>query len=412
MRILVVSAHFLPENFRVNDLVAGLTARGHEVVVLTGLPNYPAGRFFPGYGLRGPYRETLLGAQVFRVPLVPRGGGGALRLLANYASYEALASLRALGPLGDRFDAIFVSASSPITTALPAIAARARFGAPLLLWVLDLWPESLSAAGPVQHPAALKAVGAVVRWIYARSDRVLVPSQAFFPRVARYGAGAEKVRYFPNWVEPEYLAEPAPAVTPAPPLRPGFRVVFAGNLGAAQDLPAVLSAIEAAKASPAIQWIFAGDGRMGAFLRAEVAKRGLEDRVQLLGQLPPSAMPALFAAADALLVSLRREEIFALTVPGKVQSYLSSGRPVLAMLDGEGARLVEEAGAGLTVPAGDGAGLARQAQALAAMPLDARARMGENGRRYAREHFDRDRLFDQLVSWMQQAAEERCKQRN
>lgn len=405
MKLLVVSQYFAPENFRINDLVAGLVARGHEVTVLTGLPNYPQGRFFDGYGWRGPRRETLLGADVVRVPLIPRGAGGGVRLVLNYFSFVVAGVWGAFFRLHGDFDAIFVFEVSPVTVGIPAIAASRRFRAPVLFWVLDLWPESLVATGAIRHPGALALVGRCVRWIYQRCARVLVASQAFVPSVVEFGARPADVRYFPNWVEGDYRTQ---GDAELPTLPEGFLVVFAGNLGAAQDLPAVLRAVQATRDLAGVHWVFAGDGRMAGWAREEVVRRGLGDCVHFLGQLSSAKMPALFARAGALLVSLRPEPIFAKTVPGKVQSYMASGRPVLAMLDGEGARLVAESGGGLACAGGDAEALADRVRTLVAMTDAQREAMGRAGQAYADAHFDRDRLFDQLVGWIDEVVKERA----
>lgn len=406
MKLLVVSQYFWPENFRINDLVADMVERGHEVTVLTGLPNYPSGRIFPGYGWAQPRTESYQGARVIRVPLVPRGSASAIRLALNYLSFAAFGALGAWLRLRGKFDAIFVFEVSPITVGIPAIVASRRFKAPLLFWVLDLWPESLTAAGGVRSPKVLRAVDRLVKWIYRNCARVLVQSRAFIPEIARHGVPESDILYFPSWGES--LFQPLQQADSAllPPLPEGFKVLFAGNIGEAQDLPAVLEAAECLRDHTDIQWLIVGDGRMAAWAKEEVQRRGLS-QVHFLGRHPLEAMPHFYAAADALLLPLKREPIFALTIPGKLQSYLACARPILAMLDGEGARIVQESGAGLTCPAGDADGLARQVLSLSAMSGSERQAMGLNGRNYYEANFDRTRLFDQLESWLEDAIQER-----
>ncbi len=406
MRVLVVTQYFWPENFRVNDLVSGLVARGHAVTVLTGLPNYPSGSFFQGYSWRGPWMEDHGGARVVRVPLFPRGQGGYLRLVLNYLSFVLCGIWGVIFRLRGPFDAIFVFEPSPITVGIPAVVARWRFRAPILFWVLDLWPDSLAATGALRSRNMLNAVGWLVRWIYARCARVLVQSCAFIPEVTRYGVSRPRILYFPNWVEPGYRAVDAPASDKVLRLPAGFRVMYAGNIGSAQDFPAILAAAALLKERVDVHWVIVGDGRMAEWVKKEARERGLEGRVHFLGQQPSEMMPHFFAAADTLLVSLKREPIFALTVPGKLQSYLACGRPILAMLDGEGARVVEEAKAGLVCPAGDAAALAANVARLAAMSPQERAQLGANARRYAEVHFNRERLFDRLAEWMNEIVQE------
>ena len=204
MRLLVVSQYFWPETFRINDLVAGMRARGHEVTVLTGWPNYPDGRVFPAYRETPEAFGTYEGAEVIRVPVIPRGGNTST-LALNYLSFAVVASL--LGPWKLRrrsFDAIFVFQTSPVTAALPALLLRRLKRAPLAMWILDLWPDTLSAIGVVRSQLLLAVVGALVRFIYRRCDLVLVQSKAFLRNIARYGGCEDKARYFPNWIEPTF----------------------------------------------------------------------------------------------------------------------------------------------------------------------------------------------------------------
>lgn len=410
MKLLVVSQYFWPENFRINDLVSDMVARGHDVTVLTGQPNYPSGQFFPGYGWKKPDAEDYRGAKVVRVPLVPRGKARAVQLMLNYLSFAAFATLGVWLRLRGRFDAVFVFEVSPVTVGIPAIAAGRRFGAPVFFWVLDLWPESLTAAGGVRSPWLLRPVERLVRWIYRNCARVLVQSRSFVPEVARHGVPASRILYFPSWGES--LFQPLQEADSAllPPMPEGFKVLFAGNIGEAQDMPAVLNAAERLRDRADIHWLIVGDGRMAAWAREEVQRRGLA-QVHFLGRHPLEAMPHFYAAADALLLPLKREPIFALTIPGKLQSYLACARPVLAMLDGEGGRIVQEAGAGLACPAGDAEGLADHVLRLVAMPEAERREMGRNGRTYYEANFDRARLFDQLETWLEDAIRERSNTR-
>lgn len=406
MKLLVVSQYFWPENFRINDLVADMVVRGHEVTVLTGLPNYPSGQFFSGYGWIRPRIESYQGARVVRVPIVPRGGAGAIRLVLNYLSFALFGVLGVWLKLRGKFDAIFVFEVSPITVGIPAIVASRRFNAPILFWVLDLWPESLTAAGGVRSPRLLRAVARLVKWIYQNCSRVLVQSRAFVPEIARHGVPESRVLYFPSWGESLFQPLQQADSSMLPPLPEGFKVLFAGNIGEAQDFPAVLKTAELLRDRTDIQWLIVGDGRMATWAKEEVRRRGLS-QVHFLGRHPLEAMPHFYAVADALLLPLKREPIFALTIPGKLQSYLACARPLLAMLDGEGARIVQESGAGFTCAAGDAEGLASHVLTLAAMPDVERSVMGQNGRQYYETNFDRTRLFDQLETWLETAIRER-----
>jgi len=401
LRLLVVSQYFWPEPFRVNDLVTELARRGHDVTVLTGTPNYPEGRTYPEFA-RDPSRfASYAGAEIVRVPLVPRGKSS-LRLVLNYLSFVITGLTLGLWRLrGRRFDAIIVVQLSPVTAALPGLALRRLKRAPLLMWVLDLWPDSLAAVGVLRSPRALEWVGKLVGFIYKRCDRVLVQSQAFVSNVQKYAGDTSRVRYFPGWAEPIFDG-PLDNVEVAPEVVPyanTFNVLFAGNIGDAQDFPAILDAAQALRDEPNLRWLIVGDGRAAEWVRSEIARRGLARNVIMLGRHPIERMPAFFRAASALLVSLRKDPILAMTIPGKIQSYLATGLPIVAMLDGEGAAVIERAGAGVVCEAGAGLAMAERVRGLMGMQADERAAMGERGRRYCEREFSRSGLMSALEGW-------------
>lgn len=402
MRLLVVSQYFWPENFRINDLVAELVRRGHQVTVLTGLPNYPDGKIFQQFRDAPNRYSQYEGAEVIRVPLVPRGQGG-LRLMLNYLTFAVSASVVGLWKFrGRQFDAIFAYEPSPITVGLPAAVMRAVKRAPLAFWVLDLWPETLQALGIVRSRALLHAVGKLVAFIYRRCDLILAQSKSFMPQIQKYAGDSSRVVYFPSWAESFFdmqRAVPADEV----PLKPGsFNVMFAGNIGDAQDFPSILSAAESLKSHAHIRWLIVGDGRMASWVEAEIKRRNLQNCVLMLGRHPVERMPSFFKHANALLVSLKDEPIFSMTIPGKLQSYLAAGIPVMAMLNGEGAKVVKSSCSGLTCAAGDHAGLAAAVLKLSRMSNEERETMGRNGLAVSVREFDRDTLIDQLEEWIVQ----------
>ena len=410
MRILILTQYFWPEAFRINDLAVALAGRGHAITVLTGLPNYPGGSLFPGYSLLGPSEEQHEGVRVLRVPLVPRGLRRSWQLAINYISFTVSASL--LGPLRCRgpFDVLFVYEPSPILIGIPALVLRRLKGLPLVLWVQDLWPESLRATGAVTSPLLLRAVARLVRYIYRGCDRVLVQSRGFVDRVVAVGAERERVSYLPNWAESLYapleLEPDAPERSEVPD---GFRVLFAGNIGAAQSFETILDAAQLLRHHAEVHWVIVGDGHRKAWVEEQVRERGLGSSVHLLGPRPVGSMPRYLALGDALLVTLRRDPVFELTIPTKLQSYLACGRPVLAALDGEGARVVEEAGAGLTCPAEDPRALAAGVLRLLEMGTAGRRQLGERGRAYFAAHFEREHLITRVEEELRRAVTEaRC----
>lgn len=398
MKVLVITQYFWPESFRINDVVRTLVEKGIEVDVLTGKPNYPEGVIYPGYQIGGCGVESWAGTAVYRVPLFPRGSRNVWRLIVNYLSFVVAGLICGPWMLRKRkYDVVFVYGLSPILLAIPAILLSWLKRRNLVVWVQDLWPDSLAATGYVRNPRVLRAVAWVVRWIYRHTDLLLVQSRAFVAPVAAMAPG-KPVFYYPNSVEPMFSESPLPnvALPDVPALNEGFTVVFAGNVGAGQAVEVMVEAAVLLKDVPAIRFVVFGQGSRWDWMRKQVEVLGLTN-LHLPGRFPVNTMPGLMQKAEALLVTLADEPIFALTVPNKVQAYMAAGRPILACLNGEGARLVEEAQAGWGVPAQDARGLADAVLRLYQMPADDRAKMGANGRRYFNAHFDHDKLVDELM---------------
>lgn len=410
MRILIVSQYFWPESFRINDLVKTLAEKGIDVDVLTGKPNYPEGRIHPGYRMAGCQVESWNGATLYRVPLLPRGSKGALRLALNYLSFIVAGLLFGPWLLRRReYDAIFVYGVSPIFQAIPALFLGWLKRSPVLVWVQDLWPESLKATGYVDHPRVLAGVGWMVGRVYRHVDVLLAQSRAFIPYINAL-APHQAVRYYPNSVDDTFGAPSTVVLPHIPALDQGFPVVFAGNIGAGQAVEVMVEAARLLQSYPEIRFVVIGEGSRRDWMCEQVKAQGLTN-LHLPGRHPVETMPGLMQKAGALLVSLADEPIFAATVPNKVQAYLASGRPVVASLNGEGARVINEAGAGLTCPAGDARALADAVLRLFQMSADDRAQLGANGRRYFKDHFDHNMLTDELIGHLQAAAENHRKQR-
>lgn len=399
MRILVLSQYFWPENFRINEVTKTLLDKGVEVEVLTGKPNYPRGEIFPGYRAWGCQRETYQGISINRIPLLPRGGGG-WRLALNYLSFVVSGLILAPWMLRKKnFDVIFIYAPSPILQAIPAIFLGWLKGCPVVLWVQDLWPESLSATGYVRNRTVLKLVEWMVHFIYRYVDLLLVQSKAFKEPVSALASGTPVV-YFPNSVDESFAVPTTNAIPNVPGLGEGFSVMFAGNIGAAQAVAVIVEASALLREYPDIYFVVLGDGSSREWMLTEVRQRGLTN-LHLLGRFPVETMPGFMQKASALLVTLADQPIFAATIPNKVQAYMAAGRPIIACMNGEGARLVVEAGAGLATPAEDASALADTVLRLYRQSPAEREKMGGNGRRYYQEHFDHDRLIDQLIALIQ-----------
>jgi glycosyltransferase involved in cell wall biosynthesis len=387
MRVLILSQYYWPESFRINEVAESLRSAGCHITVLTGQPNYPQGDVFSGYRAAGfGAQQHESGYSIYRVPLVPRGRGGAVGLAANYLSFVLSAAV--LGPWllrKQRFDVVFVYAPSPITQVIPAVWIAFLKRAKLVTWVQDLWPQSLEATGFVRNRRVLDMVAVLVRWIYRRCDSLLVQSEAFISPVKAM-AGTTPVQYHPNPGELAFGRAGALG-PPALLLAPGFNVVFAGNLGTVQALDTILDAAGLLRPHADVRIVLVGSGSRSQWLEQELLRRQLGN-VQLAGRFATEAMPGIFAQASVLLVSLVRSAIMSQTVPSKVQAYLAAGKPIIASLDGEGARVLEASGAGVSCPAEDAAALAQAVLRLRALSPAQLQRMGEAGQMYYRQHFD------------------------
>ncbi|MFA6061479.1 MAG: glycosyltransferase family 4 protein [Gallionella sp.] len=399
MRALIISQYFWPECFRINDVAKTLLEKGIDIEVLTGKPNYPQGKVFSGYRAWGCQREAAHGFNINRIPLMARGSGG-LRLALNYLSFVISGLLFAPWMLRKKtIDVIFIYAPSPILQAIPAIFLGWLKGCPVVLWVQDLWPESLSATGFVKNRFVLKLVEQVVRYIYCHVDLLLVQSRAFEPPV-RVLARDTPIIYYPNSVD-DAFSKPAIGKLPViSGLDQGFSVMFAGNLGTAQAVEVIVKAASILKEFVDIHFVVLGEGSRWEWMKQEVQRLELSN-LHLPGRFPVETMPAFMQKASVLLVTLADQEIFKVTIPSKVQAYLAAGRPILACLNGEGSNLVVEAGAGLAVPAEDGPALAEAVLRIYRMPAAERHAMGERGRLYYAEHFSHDMLIDQLIGYLQ-----------
>ncbi|MGB4012246.1 MAG: glycosyltransferase family 4 protein [Zwartia sp.] len=395
MKVLVLTQYFWPESFRINEVVESLIAVGCQVTVLTGQPNYPQGKVFKGYRAFGFGSELhKTGYKIVRVPLAARGKAGAFGLIANYLSFVFSTSL--IGPMllkGQQFDIIFVYAPSPIIQAIGALLIGKIKKAKVVVWIQDLWPQSLEATGFVKNKFLLASVSSVVRWIYRKSDLLLVQSQAFSPSVQKM-AGTTPVRYHPNPGEIAFASFDN-SQTVALHLDDGFNVVFAGNLGTVQALDTVISAAQILLSYPEIKIILVGSGSLSAWLASEIQRRNISN-VVMPGRFPVEAMPGILNQASALLVSLSKNPIMSQTVPSKIQVYLATGKPIIACLDGEGARIIEQAGAGLACEAENAPELAQRILTLYQLPKETLKEMGNAGLKFYESHFEPNTLAENL----------------
>lgn len=396
MRILIVSQYFWPESFKINDLALALKERGHKITVLTGMPNYPEGKFYKGYNLFSKKIEYLNGIRILRVPIIPRGNGSGMRLFLNYLSFIVTGSIWSLF-LSRKQEAIIALNYSPITAVYPAIIYKMLHGTKMYLWVFDLWPESVRSAGRLKWGFVDRLLLSMVKSIYKASDKILISSEGFESSITEKGVNEKKLAYMPNWAESIFEdsalveAQKYSSVIPK-----GFIVMFAGNIGEAQDFDSILKAAELTRNLKDIKWVIIGDGRKRDEVMKEIDTRGLGESVFLLGRYPLSEMPSFFVHAHIMLFSLKDEKVFSLTLPGKVQSYMAFGKPIAAMINGEGSEVISKSNSGFTCSAGDYQGLAKNIIKAFEMPEKELAALGNNGYEYYKANFSKKMLIDRF----------------
>lgn len=395
MNILIVTQYFWPENFKINDIAQALIQRGHQVSVLTGKPNYPEGKFYRDYSFFNKNFETWEGIKIYRSFMTPRGKGNGLFLFLNYFTFALFSSIRVCFIKG-QYEKIFVFEPSPITVGIPAIVGKFKFKAPIFFWVQDLWPESLTAAGGVKNRVILGLFSRLTKIIYFHSFKILVQSKAFIPYILKQGVSSEKLIYYPNSTESFYKKNPVnPEFSSLFP--DGFKLVFAGNLGEAQSFETIIGAIDLlVREGLNVHLIILGNGRLRDHIHNKVLELGLSNNIHLWGFFESNKMPKFFSCADALLVALKKDLIFSLTIPSKIQSYLACGKPIIASLDGEGARIIEDAKAGFTSNSEDVIGLKDAIKKMYLLSPNQQLELGENGRNYFEKEFEREMLVDKL----------------
>ncbi|AMK30011.1 glycosyltransferase family 4 protein [Pseudomonas mosselii] len=385
VRVLLLTQWFDPEpTFKGLVFARELVARGFDVEVLTGFPNYPGGKLYPGYRMRLIQREVIDGVKVTRLPLYPSHGQSGLGRVLNYASFAASSLL--YGLFGARRPDVIYAYHPPLTVGLSAAFIRLLRRVPVVYDIQDMWPDTLRASGMFSNEKAIALVGRVCDWVYRRVDQLVVLSPGFKRLLIERGVTAEKIDVIYNWCAEDMICAPtAPAPSGFPP--PGrLRVLFAGNMGKAQALDALIDAAGLLKAAAAnVTLVMLGGGVEVTRLRALVEERDL-DNVVFLPAVPMDQVGPYLANADALLVHLKQDPLFTITIPSKTQAYMAAGRPILMAVEGDAAALVRESGCGVVAEWENPQALATAIQTMCELDADQRQVMGENGRAYYLQH--------------------------
>lgn len=386
MRILMLTQWFNPEpTLKGLEFARELVHQGFDVEVITGFPNYPSGKLYPGYRLRWLQREVIDGVHVTRVPLYPNHDQSAIKRVLNYASFGTTSLI--YGLFGARRADVLYAYHPPLTVGVAASFIRLFRRIPVVYDIQDMWPDTLRATGMLTNARVLKVVAAVCGWVYRRVDHIVVLSPGFKRLLLERGVPASKLEVIYNWADDVALASTAtdelPETFPSPPK---FRILFAGNIGKAQHLQTVLEAASLLQARGSrVCFVMLGGGVELEQLKNEAARQHLEN-VEFLPAVPMAQVGGYLRAADALLVHLRRDPLFEITIPSKTQAYMAVGKPLLMAVTGDAADLVHKSGGGLVVEPENAEALAEAAEHAAAMTKSELIEMGQSAETYYTQH--------------------------
>lgn len=385
VRVMLVTQWFDPEpTFKGLVFARELCRQGFEVEVLTGFPNYPSGKVYPGYRIKLLQKELIDGVEVTRVPLYPNHDQSAIKRVLNYVSFAGAALMYGLFK-ARRADVIYAY-HPPLTVGITAGLLRLFRRIPVVYDVQDMWPDTLRATGMLNNAGALRVVGAVCNWVYRHVDRIVVLSPGFRNLLLNRGVPDSKLEVIYNWADEASLAAPSGKLPTVFADRSVFRILFAGNMGKAQGLDAVLDAALILKQRGSrVCFVMLGGGVELERLKERVTSEQITN-VEFLPAVPMAEVGTFLNAADALLVHLRKDPLFRVTIPSKTQAYMAVGKPVLMAVDGDAADLVSISGCGIVAESESPMALADAAVALAALPAEELSKMGERGRNHYREY--------------------------
>lgn len=415
--ILVVSQYFHPETFRINDMAREWVKRGYKVTVITGIPNYPMGKFFEGYGCRKRRRENWNGIDIIRIPLAPRGNSGnkvvnGLGMVANYFSFVASGWWWNM-TTDVRADLVFTFEVSPMTQALVGAWYAKKHKVPHFLYVQDLWPENVEAVTGIKSGAILYPVNCMVDYIYKNADQIFTTSKSFVKAIVNRDVKVDqkKVHYWPQYAEEFYrpldretVRHEADVASPVRliPDDGAFHIAFTGNIGTAQGLeilPKVAERLKKLRMERVVRFVIVGDGRYQEAFEKEIKKRKVESSFILIPRQKAEKIPQLLACCDVAFLSFSDRKLWEMTIPAKLQSYMACGMPVIAAARGETERVVREAECGTCVEIGDVDGLVKEIRELLGLSEEEMKRQGNNGRQYCEACYNKEILMDRMNSY-------------
>ena len=401
-RILIVSQHFWPENFRISDIAQGFVENGIETDVLCGIPNYPNGIIPDGYGYFKNTKQDYHGANVYRSWEITRKGNSALRIFLNYISFPFFATFKSLALLGKKYDAVFCYETSPVYMIFPAIFYSKIKKVPLTTYVLDLWPENFYSVVNIQNPFLRKICEKTSHWHYKKSDKLIAMSPSLKEKlVCITNKSDEKIATIPQYCEKFYEQEITDEFL-TEKYRDYFKVVYAGNISPAQNLEVAIDSAVLLKQSGIndIKFIIVGDGMSRRDMEKYAEEKSVAEYFDFLGSKPVTDMPVYHTLADCLLAPLAKSNLIGLTIPAKVTSYMAGKKPVITCIDGEGSEVIRKSNGGLCGESGNSRQLFENIRTLYNMSLDDRKQLGKNAFSYHMEHHERNKVLKQLIDFI------------
>lgn len=394
--ILVISQVFYPEQFRINDMCQEWVKRGYKVTVLTGIPNYPQGKFYDGYSFLKKRKEIWNGVEIIRIPIIPRGNN-VIGLVMNYFSFPISGFFWNLFN-NIKADYCFMFETSPMTQCVIGVWYAKKHKVPLYAYVQDLWPENVEIVTGITSPIIINPIQKMVDYIYKNCNEIFVTSPSFVRAVcARKKAVPEsKVHYWPQYAEEFYHPVEREEIEDIPETD-AFKIIFTGNVGYAQGLDILpRTAAILKKHGKKVLFCIVGDGRYMEELKKEIQKLQVEEMFCLLGRKPAEQIPKLLAACDVAFLSFMKTKLFEMTIPAKLQSYMACGMPVIAAAGGETARIIAESKCGICSPSGDAKALARMIEQMKCYSPKEFETMKKNSNKYFLQHFEKKQLMNQI----------------
>ena len=400
-RVLIYTNHYYPEQFKINDIVDWLKEEDYEIRVITGLPNYPSGKIYKGYGIfSNKLKEVKHKLIINRLPLIPRGNGSKIMLIANYLSYfiSALFFTFYIIIFKKRYEIVLVHHTSPFLVSIPPIFYRLTRSSKNILWDLDIWPQTLKAMGVIKNKTLISLIEYIVKFIYKFYDIILVSSESL-KLFLRSRANENKIVFFPNWADKKI--ELSNSSTDKIIVNPNFlNIIYMGNIGEAQDFYSLINSVEILEEKK-FKFYIIGEGRYKSKFKRIVNLKNLESKIIFIDHQDINDVFTYANQADLLFLSLKNEEIFQHTLPAKLSMYMSIGKPILAMISGEANNLINNSKIGIAVESGDYVNLAKVISNL----LEKRYnfdKMGKNSKQVYETKFKSELRKKQLIDLIEQ----------